>query len=275
MAACRSASRTAASRTTTGASSPATARSRSSFRRLRCGARRSHRRRARLGARATRLGHRSRARRRSVRALGDGGRALRLRTETADHASALVVRDGSLPPRASRRRYAKLGDSAKLERLTRGSSAMRRRTAIGVDRRIPIPASTNASCRSRHLLQTPQCASAAGIHARQGQFEREPERHAAPDDFGLAERARTAPRFRSACARPSESAAAMAARNSGVASGNGLWSSVPSTIRGHARAGAVHRRLAQQHDVPAREIHVFVGRVIAGRTSDERPVRGG
>ena len=90
------------------------------------------------------------------------------------------------------------------------------------------------------------------IHARQRQLERHAERGAAADDLGFARCPRTARRSWSACARPSDSARAIAARNAGVASGNGLCSSVPSTRRSMPRRGAVHRRLAEQHDVAAR-----------------------
>ena len=41
------------------------------------------------------------------------------------------------------------------------------------------------------------------------------------------------------------------------------------------RGGAVHARLAEQDDVAAREIHVFVRRVIRRRPPFDRPVRRG
>ena len=47
--------------------------------------------------------------------------------------------------------------------------------------------------------------------------------------------------------------------------GNGLCSSVPRTIRSMPQAAQIHASLAEQDDVAARQIHVFVRRVIRRR----------
>ncbi len=69
------------------------------------------------------------------------------------------------------------------------------------------------------------------------------------------------------------SAACIAARNAGVASGNGLWSSVPMTIRPMPAAAQNTAALPSRIDVAAGQVHVFVGRVITRRPSLHGPVR--
>ena len=70
-----------------------------------------------------------------------------------------------------------------------------------------------------------------GLHARQRQLERHAKRDAARDDLRLAGEPRRARRSAAGVRGRATSASAIADRKAGVASGNGLWASVPSTSR--------------------------------------------
>ena len=76
------------------------------------------------------------------------------------------------------------------------------------------------------------------------------------------------------CASPNDNARAIVSLNSGVASGNGLWPSVPSTMRSMPRRGAKDAGLREQDDVAPGKVDVLVGRVVRRRPAGHRPVRG-
>src|SRR5207302_1172193 len=78
------------------------------------------------------------------------------------------------------------------------------------------PASRNASCRSRHLLHVPQCASPAGFMQDSVYSNGTPSATPFRMTSALLDVAYGASTC-SACARPSESVRAIDARNAGVA----------------------------------------------------------
>src|SRR5207249_3625638 len=91
------------------------------------------------------------------------------------------------------------------------------------------PASTKASCRSRHLLHRPQWSGDGFMHDK---VSAKSTPSATPrlmtSAFSIVANGAS---MRTSRARPSDSARAIADRNCGVASGNGLCASVPTTMR--------------------------------------------
>ena len=77
--------------------------------------------------------------------------------------------------------------------------------------------------------------------------------------------------------RPSDSARDIASKNAGVASGNGLPASVPSSsvtsFDSNCRPDRVDGRFREQDDVASVEVDVFVGRVERRRLAAHRPMR--
>ena len=111
------------------------------------------------------------------------------------------------------------------------------------------------------------------FHARQCQLERDTQEGATGDDGSLAksrewrvdrQRVRQSER-QGACHRGSKFRRGVRKR---IVFERAEDESIDSGRR------AEDRSLAQQDDVPAREVHVFVGRVIAGRPSLDGPVVG-
>src|SRR5439155_18467838 len=86
------------------------------------------------------------------------------------------------------------------------------------------PASRNASWRSRHLLQTPQWRGAGFMHDSVTVKSTPSERPRRTTSAFV--RFANGASISIGRSRPSDNARAMVARNSGVASGNGLWASV-------------------------------------------------
>ena len=99
----------------------------------------------------------------------------------------------------------------------------------------PTPAAAKPSRRSRHLLHSPQCLPPAGfmhdIVSSNGTPSDAPS--AITSSLCIAENGAS---IAIGCARPLESVCAIDARNSGVASGNGLPASGPMAMRGMPRS---------------------------------------
>ena len=162
------------------------------------------------------------------------------------------------------------------ERLSTAKKSYRgrvaaRRSAVGSEHR---RASLNASRRSRHLLHRPQCSPPSRVHARQRQLQRHAELDSKPDHVGFVSSRANGVSMRMSCASPRPSARAIASKNSGVASGNGLPASGPRAMRPMPLLRTVDRRLREEHDVASGQIDVLVRRVEGGRLAAQCPVRG-
>ena len=144
----------------------------------------------------------------------------------------------------------------------RGWPCWRRRSGRRCRLRRTRRAARGTCCRRRSAVRF-SARPRLRVHARQRQLERHAERRAAADDVGLARCPRTARRSAAGARGRATARAAIAARNSGVASGNGLCASVPmhepvDAARPRSRPPALPSRTTLRPG----QIHVFVRRVI-------------
>ena len=121
------------------------------------------------------------------------------------------------------------------------------------------------------LAATAAVPIADRVHARQRQFERHAQLDAESNDVLLVNARERCGDLERRGSSPSDIARAIASKKSGVASGNGLPGSGPSTSRSMPAPRAQHRGLRDEHDVAAFEIDVLVGRVVGRRLCRSRP----